>query len=356
MQSTEIHKNTLNTIDKTLLTASLFEGFWDRWIVHGVSYHDLAKLRHSLITKEHWFKTWSELAEDKYKKAESIEKVGLVEQAESVYRTAALYFQLNQWLIPEHGGEKLDWLMKSLQIVKEADQLTDIKTEYVELVIDENVYYGRVRVPENPLGAIIIINPIDSTKEELFSYEMDFVEKNYVVVSFDGPGQGETYTRHGLKATKLRWERFVDRMIEYTSNTFPTQDIFLFGTSSGAAWAIYGSSNEKVSKVVAVSPAFRNEEIQMPDYFMERMFAVSDEAIIPDYPQIKLQKPIFLVHGKKDVMVKDEAIYSLFENLPSGKILLEYEEEGHCCNYKLPEIRTKAIEWFQGKWGTENEF
>ncbi|TKC15518.1 alpha/beta hydrolase [Robertmurraya kyonggiensis] len=346
----------MSTMDKTLLTASLFEGFWDRWIVHGVSYHDLAKLRHSIIAKERWFKTWGELAEEKYTMAESIKKVGFVEQAESVYRIAALYYQLNQWLIPEHGGEKLDWLMKSLLVVKKADQLSDIKTEYVELLIDENSYYGRVRIPNNPEGVIIIINPIDSTKEELFSYEMDFVEKNYVVVSFDGPGQGETFTRHGLKATRLRWERFVDMMIEYASNTFPAHDIFLFGTSSGAAWAIYGSGNEKVSKAVAVSPAFRNEEIQMPDYFMERLFAVSDETIIPDYPQIKLQKPVLLVHGKKDVMVKDEDIYGLFENLPSGKILLEYEDEGHCCNYKLPEIRTKAIEWFQGKWGMKDEF
>lgn len=346
----------MNTIDKTLLTASLFEGFWDRWIVHGVSYHDLAKLRHSIITKERWFKTWNEIAEEKYTMAESIEKVGLTEQAEPVYRTAALYYQLNQWLIPEHGGEKLEWLMKSLLVVMKADQLSDIKTEYVELLIDEHRYYGRVRIPNNPEGVIIIINPIDSTKEELFSYEMDFVEKNYVVVSFDGPGQGETFTRHGLKATRLRWGRFVDMVIEYASTIFPAHDIFLFGTSSGAAWAIYGSSHEKVSKVVAVSPAFTNEEIQMPDYFIERMFAVSDEVIIPDYPQIKLQKPVLLVHGKKDVMVKDEDIYRLFENLPSGKILLEYEDEGHCCNYKLPEIRMKAIEWFQGKWGTKDEF
>lgn len=343
----------MNTIDKTLLTASLFEGFWDRWIVHGVSYHDLAKLRNSMITKEHWFRTWRELADGKYTAAESLEKVGLVGQVESVFRIAALYYQLNYWLIPEHGKEKLDWLKKSLQAVQKADELSEIKTEYVELPIDEHRYYGRVRIPYNPEGVIIIVNPIDSTKEELFSYEMDFVEKNYVVVSFDGPGQGETFTRQGLKATRLRWEQFVDRIIEYTSNTFPTHDIFLFGTSSGAAWAIYGSGNEKISKAVAVSPAFRNEEIQMPDYFLERMFAVSDETIIPDYTQLNLQRPVLLVHGKKDVMVKDEDIYGLFENLPSGKILLEYEDEGHCCNYKLPEIRTKAIDWFSRKVGNE---
>ncbi|MEQ2528354.1 alpha/beta hydrolase [Bacillaceae bacterium CLA-AA-H227] len=355
MLSTEVHKH-MTTIDKTLLTASLFEGFWDRWIVHGVSYHDLSKLRHSMITKEHWYKTWRELAEEKYMTAESLEKVGLLQQAESVYRTAALYYQLNQWLLPEHGGEKLDWLMKSLLVVKKADQLTNIKTEYVELLIDEHRYYGRVRIPNNPEGVILIINPIDSTKEELFSYEMDFVEKNYVVVSMDGPGQGETYTRHGLKATSLRWERFVDMIIEYASNTFPNHDIFLFGTSSGAAWTIYGSSNVKVSKAVAVSPAFKNDKLQMPDYFVERMSAVAEDNIISNYKEMILQRPVLLVHGKKDVMVKDEDIYSLFEILPSGKILLEYEDEGHCCNYKLPEIRTKAIEWFQGKWGTKYEF
>lgn len=341
------------TMDKTLLTANLFEGFWDRWKVHGVEIDDISFIRKLYLTKDLWFQGWRQLAEKKFKEAEYLERNGLIKQAELSYRTSALYYQLIHWLIPGRCKEKIDWLNISLDIVKQADQITSMKTNYVQLEIDHHAYFGRVRIPNKPIGVIIIMNPLDSTKEELFTYEMDFLEKGLITVSFDGPGQGQTYTIQGIKGTKARWQSFVDGIIEYAASNFIDQNIYLFGTSSGAAWAIYGSSHPGVSKAVAVSPAFRTDKIQLPDYFLERTrFVLEEDHILPSFHEMSLHKPILLVHGKKDVMVRDEDIYQLYEQLPFGKAYLEYEDEGHCCNYKLSEIRRITVDWFTGKWGS----
>jgi hypothetical protein len=348
MQLVDSKKNQLSTIDKTLLTANLMGGFWDRWIVHGVDKDDINLIRKQYMTKERWNLVWQELAYQKYSEAEKLSRKNLIEEAELKYREAGLYYQLIYWLIPERNNEKLEWLNQSLIAFQHADQQSLVKTEYVQLYVDHQACFGRVRIPKSPKAVIIIINPLDSTKEELFSYENDFVENDIVVISFDGPGQGQTYTNQGLRGSRKRWETFIDSVIDYACTHFSKLSIHLFGTSSGAAWALYGSCNQKVSKVVAISPAFNTGKIKLPDYFMERtQYVLKEENVLPDYEKLAYQAPIMLVHGKQDVMVSDEDIHSLYTKLPNGKCYLEYEEEGHCCNYKLPEIRKLAMEWLE---------
>jgi predicted esterase len=339
-----------STIDKTLVTARLMDGFWERWFAHGVEKTDLMNIRSSLTTKEHWISKWEELANEKFSEAAELQHKELNKEAEMKYCTAGLYYQLVQWLIPENSAEKLHWLHVSLTAFEKADQVSKIETKYERINMENHTCFGRVRIPSNPKGIVAILNPLDSTKEELFTYEMDFVNKGFITISFDGPGQGLTYTSQGLKATARRWEQFVDKIIDYSCTHLPRLPIHLFGTSSGAAWAIYGSCNPKVSKVVAVSPAFVNETFRLPDYFIERTHYVLEKEeshMLPSFEGLHYRNPILLVHGKKDVMISDQAIYNLYDKLPYGKYFLEYENEGHCCNNKLPEIRQYAMEWFE---------
>ena len=346
----QANKQEMTTIDKTLLTARLFEGFWDRWIVHGVEKDDLAKIRSSFLTKEQWVNGWQELAIQKFIEAEGLKQLNKKNEAENKFRIAGLYYQLIHWLIPKDNKEKIQWLNESLVAFHQADQTSGIATRYDLIEIENNICFGRIRIPMSPMGVVIIINPLDSTKEELFTYEMDFISDGFITVSFDGPGQGQTYTYLGFKGTRERWRQFIDSLIDYSKVQFPDLPLYLFGTSSGAAWALYGSCNPKVTKVVAVSPAFMNEEIKLPDYFIERTrFVLEEDNVLPEIENLPYRNPVLLVHGKKDVMLSDETIYSLFNKLPVEKIFLEYEEEGHCCNYKLPEIRKISTEWFQGK-------
>jgi acyl carrier protein len=87
----------------------------------------------------------------------------------------------------------------------------------------------------------------------------------------------------------------------------------------------------------------------MPEYFSERMAYIWDEntkTILPDLAHPPTDKPVLLFHGNKDVMVKDQDIYRLYKTLPVGKRIVEYANEGHCCNFKLNEIRQASARWF----------
>jgi predicted esterase len=262
---------------------------------------------------------------------------------------AGLNINLLQWIFPETGEEKRKWFSSCKKLFEQADSISRIKVREAVVQVDGKLCYGRVRVPERPEGCVIILNPIDSSKEELFTYEADFARMGFATLSFDGPGQGETYVFNQLKATRQRVELFVNQVIDYAADQFPELGIFLFGTSSGAAWAIQGSRHPKVKKAVSVSPACETQ-IQMPDYFKDRMSYIQDDheiSILPAIQDFERCSPILLFHGNKDVMVRDEDMYELYSKLPKGKRLIEYEEEGHCCNYKLGEIRSFCAQWYK---------
>jgi hypothetical protein len=335
-----------STIQKTLLTARIMEGFWDRWIVHGVKRDDIVRIRSTFSDTDKWVRGWEQLALEKKAEAERLESEQRVGQAEYLYRVAALYYNLIQWIFPTRGVEKEKWFRESLQLFHHADAISPFQTSYHNLPVADHVCNGRITGPRAARGCVIIVNPLDSSKEELFTYERDFVRAGFVTVSFDGPGQGETYTFSSLKGSLERWSEFINNVIDYTASEYPNFPIYLFGTSSGASWAIYGSKHPSVAKTVAVSPSFHTETIKLPDYFVERMESVLEQKVF--LPAIEMLPPtshVCVVHGEKDVMVSHEDMVRLKNQLPLS-IWMTYQEEGHCCNYKLSEIRQWSIKWF----------
>ncbi|ENH97539.1 hypothetical protein J416_05993 [Gracilibacillus halophilus YIM-C55.5] len=343
-------KQTVNqdkTIQKTVMTALLFPGFWDRWRAHGVESSVVQNVTHAVKNVEDWVHFFSSQAEQQISQAIETEKLAFTRQH---YQRAGLYYNLAHWIFPDNDHNKRFWYQKSLNMFHKADQLLDYPVQHCRVAADDTYYPGRIRVPHQPQGVVIMVNPIDSTKEELFTYEDHFFDLGFVVYNVDGPGQGESYTLEGVLATTKRWQTYVDAVIDDAGQKFSHLSIYLFGTSSGAVWSIKASRHPKVEKAVAVSPAISRHG-QMPDYFVERMtyFIDPKDSFMPDVQVNQVNKPIMLVHGNQDVMVNDEELYNLYQLLPKGKQIIEYPEEGHCCNFSLLDVRERAVKWWKSR-------
>ena len=335
------------TIQKTLMTSRLFEGFWERWIAHGIDREVIEQGKENFLEIDDWI-NWFQKHALLYEKQANIAQAEFqFIQAEQGYRKAGLYYNLIQWIYPNRCPEKIHYYEQSIELFKLADDLSDVYTRNVKVKVDDQYCVGRIRIPTYYKGCMLIISPIDSSKEELYSYEKHFLESGFVTISLDGPGQGETFILNNLKATNSRWELFLNEVINLAHSSFPTLDISLFGTSSGAAWAIKGSNHPLVSKAVAISPPIAHKG-HLPNYFEERLEYVTESQpnILPELNDVSNCKSVILFHGNEDVMVEDEDMYKLFVRLPEPKHLVEYPEEGHCCNNKLHEVREISMKWF----------
>lgn len=335
-------------IQKTLMTTLLMDGFWERWLAHGLDRNDLQSIRSTFKSDEKWTDGWTTLAQKRSEKAINLQNEFLITEAEWNFRISSLYYNLAQWIHPSYHVEKEKWYRLCQDAARKADQLSTIQIKYAQFRIDNHIVDGRIRVPSDPKGCIIMILPLDSNKEEFFTYECEFARAGFVTICFDGPGQGGTYIYSGLKSSVAHWANFVRFSIDYTAAEFQGLPIHLFGTSSGASWAIFGSNHENVSKIVAVSPAINTNIESLPHYFKDRMFSISEDnqAPLPVYGAFE-KKPILIFHGKKDVMISGQDMILLGSSLPEAK-LIEYDEEGHCCNNKLKEIRQRSLECFGG--------
>jgi hypothetical protein len=336
-------------IQTTLFTARMIDGFWDRWRGHGAEYTAIQEVLASVTKLEDWVSAWENQALLAKDRANQYKNDLRIREAEYQYRLSALYYNLIQWIYPVQSEEKAAWFTKCIAVFHEADAISPVASRYETMEVDGYKCHGRIRIPEDPYGCIIILNPLDSSKEELFTYEMDFVQENFITISFDGPGQGETFTFEGMKGTRRRWEQFINRVIDFAAGLFPDLPLYLFGTSSGASWTLYGIRHPKITKAVAVSPAIVSHQIQLPEYFFQRMSCVMEEneSIIYDFEPYIDAKPVFLFHGLQDVMVPTPKVQELYALLPNGKQYKVYEEEGHCCNFKLSEVRRLSMLWYK---------
>lgn len=339
---------TGNTIDKTIMMGFLFARFWDRWVANGLKQSTVSELRYRIYKLDNWLRILSREANAIELEAADLLNQSMVKEAKVLYRIAGLHYSIIQWMFPRAGDEKRSWYESCKEMHRIADSIEEDEISYKVLRAGGGDCYGRIRMPMEPRGCVIIINPLDSSKEELYSLEEHFAKRGFATIVFDGPGQGETYVTNEYQASHDSWSLFMDQIIEFAMMEYPQLDLFLFGTGSGAAWAIQGSQYPKIRKTSAVSPVF-DSDIRMPDYFMERLANITGEKtsrLTPSLESVKLQGPIFLVHGNKDTIVKSDAIQEIYNRLPEGKQLAVYDDEDHCCSYRTGEIVRNAADWF----------
>ncbi len=343
-------KQTYNTVNRTIRTAKRFNVFWERWVAHGVEDQDLMNIRGQITTKVEWDEKFLKLATARMNAGTDSLKVGDDVLAQKHFRSAGLFYNLLYWIDPLDSAEKIERYRKCLRATCKADELSPYPIRYHSLVVDGFRYEGRIRTHEKARGCVIILVPIDSSKEELIQYEEDFLKNGFSTVMFDGPGQGESFLLNKIIGTRERWEQFTFALIEESNDWFSSIPLYLFGTSLGASWTLYGSAHPAIKKTVAVSPASELEKMNMPSYFLERMecscLMAKEVHAIPHFHMIHHQSPVLLFHGKQDGMVPTKVMKELYEGIYSEKKMLEYEDEGHCCNSHLAEIRKLSIEWF----------
>ncbi|BDH60733.1 hypothetical protein MTP04_08630 [Lysinibacillus sp. PLM2] len=354
MENQTIKISTDVLIEKTILASVLDNGFWHRWIVHGIDKEFIEENKSKMINLKGWTETLAVRASDYLNMAQKCLETGDSLQAEKNYRKAGIYYNLIQWVFPESNEQRTEWYQRCIEQFSIADQVSKDKIFRHTLNINGKKYGGRIRVPNGDIaGIVILIIPIDSTKEELYLYEEDFSKSGFIVISFDGPGQGETLHIHRQKADFDSWESFTNGVIEYANTNFPNLPINLFGTSSGGAWAIEASKHPLVAKTISVSPPTKYQsDIRLPDYFKERMNNMLEnfeKGFLPQFENVEKVGSILVFHGGKDLLVNEEELIELFNRFATEKRFITYKDEGHCCNFKLEEIRYRASEWFKGR-------
>jgi len=175
------------------------------------------------------------------------EMIGLAEEAEFENRmiNAAFYYRAAEFFTFGDDDDKIE-LYERFQTLF-YDNIEDPRLKISEVPFEFGYLHALRMTPPNAHRTVVIHGGLDSFIEEFYSVATIFANRGCEVILFEGPGQGKTFRRHGLKLT-YEWEKPTSAILDY----FNLSDVTLIGISLGGFLCLRAAAFEpRITQVVA---------------------------------------------------------------------------------------------------------
>jgi pimeloyl-ACP methyl ester carboxylesterase len=223
-----------------------------------------------------------------------------------------------------------------------------------------------VHVPKTavfPAPVMFAIPGMDQIKEDFNRLaQREFCARGYIVVVADGPGQGRTLFE-GLTVTPDNYERAISAVLDAVleDERADASRIAAYGVSMGSYWAVRVAAHEPRLKVTATNvghygatesafdraqPSFKANFMYMSGYtdvarFDEEITSRIELASVAP----KIRCPVLLSLGEFDELTTLDAAFDLYEQIPSAKELVVWEQEFHSMGGVVAESLAWALDW-----------
>lgn len=200
--------------------------------------------------KESWHAEWMKVAERNRRRAEEAEKAGHIRTAMNCWLRAANYYRHAEFYVSPDDPRRLATFDKCEQMSRKSLAHLNPPGEAVEIPYENGkslaAYFIRAPYTIEKQPVLICCGGLDSFKDELwFMLGRGALQRSISVLMFDGPGQGASLRRHGIR-TRHDYEVPVGRCIDYleTRNDVDLKRIAISGSSLGGYYAARAASCE----------------------------------------------------------------------------------------------------------------
>ncbi len=167
--------------------------FVPRFVINGVAVSDFEDVLGSIETWDDWCRAWSQRASiHEAMGREALSKGRNLSAADHLCRAAATY-HFAKYLFVQDVEQMRAAHMKAVECLDLALPHLDPPGERVLIPYEGRTLVGTLRKPkavERP-PIVLMTMGLDSTKEELLSFQTNFLDRGIAILAFDGPGQGE---------------------------------------------------------------------------------------------------------------------------------------------------------------------
>jgi len=212
----------------------------------------------------------------------------------------------------------------------------------------------------NKNKTIIVMHGYPTNKADVLPFSR-FLLKKFNVFLFDfrsfGESQGK-YTTAGFEEVKD-----LDAAINYLSNRKDTNKIGALGFSLGGAVALM-SKNERLDAIV-VDSAYSSLDnmiksmyrhfyvlkypfVSMTRLYSKMFFGINPKDVSPAEGIKDINKPVFIIHGKKDRQIPVEEAYLLHEANKDAELwIVENADHGYTHALNEKEYEKRVLEFFE---------
>jgi 2,6-dihydroxypseudooxynicotine hydrolase len=330
-----------------------------QFLSHGVSSADLDRVLGRVSSLESWADEWESLGRAQEQAARDALALDRPREAAQKYLGASAAYNFAQYVVFLDPERKKALHRACHRAYANAAPLFDVPAVPFEAPFRKRHIRGYLRVPpgDGPRPVVVLFNGTNGVKEELHWWSEALLARGLAVITFDGPGLGETFHRLGHVAEPRPLGVAIMNHIESIPELDP-EAVAYAGLSLGGYCAIRMAAHDpRVRAVAAVSPPFSADVYWNVTLFSMRrelaaLYNMPVEEMDRHIPRITLadtlptfDRPLMVAGGGHDMITPGEEAYRIFEAARCERELVFYPRGAHECFNVLGDLRPRMIGW-----------
>jgi len=338
-----------------------------RFVANGIDVNDFDTTVGKTMEWKGWGPNWRAVGEVHEALGLDAEQHDRTVSATAAYQRAAWCYHLGKFLWFEDlrlHGELRD---RAVSVYGKTLPHLDPPAERLEIPFEGHVIPGHLRRPRDarrpPL--ILIVPGLDSSKEELFAIEEEFLRRGLATLTIDGPGQSENSVHFPIR---VNWESVITPLIDDLERRHDLgvdlNRIGLMGISMGAIYGPRAAAYEtRLLAVVGLSGPYNLGEcwdainpLTKGGYIFYTKSADEAEAKRKAYTLNlegildKITQPLLVIHGARDGLFPPAQAERIAREARNATLVM-YPDGNHVCNNIAYKYRPLMADWLKERLG-----
>ncbi len=333
-----------------------------RFVANGIDLNDFDRTVGKTTEWKDWGPNWRAVGEVHEALGREAEQHGRTVSATAGYQRASWCYHLGKFLWFEDARQHAELRERSVAVYQKTLPNLDPPAERLEIPFEGHIIPGHLRRPKEMDRAplVLLVPGLDSSKEELFLIEEEFLRRGMATLTVDGPGQSENSVHFPIR---VNWESVITPVIDELERRDPGVDlnrIGLMGISMGAIYGPRAAAYEKrLRAVVGLSGPFNLGEcwdnlnpLTKSGYIFYTKSADEAEARRKAYTLNlegilnKVNQPLLVIHGARDGLFPPADAERIVREAPNATLVM-YPDGTHVCNNISYKYRPLMADWLK---------
>jgi 2,6-dihydroxypseudooxynicotine hydrolase len=334
----------------------LWQNVMDRFLAEGAVYRELRDIQQRIARYEDWRSAWAEVGRATEERAQRCLESDCTQTAATDLWRSSIYYFFGQFLLWDDAAAKRETYADCARVFRKASNYLDVPQQPIEIPFRDIAMPGYLRLPagiKRP-PCVLLLNGLDTTKEEQLVISNLCVQRGLATISFDGPGQGETFYK--MKMT-THYVQAVQAALDFAESReeIDTDRLGIIGRSLGSHYAAHAAMlDRRIKAVVAWGSMFnlRNYRSIPPLTLAGFVYVTGSKTLDEARPYLesidlalvggRIECPLMVVNGGRDPITPPENI-DMMRSLGDDVVEVLFWEDGSHCAHDRPHICRPAM-------------
>ena len=331
-----------------------------RFVANGIDVNDFDETVAKTTEWKDWGPNWRIVGRMHEALGREAQERGRDLSAAQAFQRAAWCYHLGKFLWFENLEIHAELRDRSVAVYREALPHLDPPAERLEIPFEGRFIPGNLRRPRTAGRAplVLLVPGLDSSKEELFAMEDDFLRRGMATLTIDGPGQSENSVHFAMRPD---WESVVTPLLDELTREdigVNLDRIGLMGISIGAIYGPRAAAHERRLRALvglaapynlgecwdALNPLTRGGYVFYSKSADEaegkrKASTLSLEGILG-----RVTQPLLVIHGGKDRLFPPAQAERIAREARNATLVM-YPEGNHVCNNIAYKYRPLMADW-----------